>query len=182
MGAYCRALRHRGIKKKRVRIMSKLRAEDLVRSIQELFKKELNGKIIAINAEYEIKQPDSFLLAEIDDKGWFNSLDADTANYNEFVYYGITTNSQIPIQGAGANDFGIFMTVVVNDEQLDPETFYRSMRYIEALRDVVEDNADMLPTEASNMELENWNPENFRDLDNSTFHKIGGIILTTAIA
>jgi len=58
--------------------------------------------------------------------------------------------------------------------------YKKMLRYIRALQEIVAENFDKIP-EASSLRVIAVNPQDLQDLDESTFHKIGGISIQTAI-
>lgn len=161
--------------------MSKYDTEQFLNDLFLLVKSNLNGKINEIQAEKAtLLGSANFAVPTLDDKAWFDSLDDKTANFDPYVYYGVNDNSVIQISSAEGNSLTAFFTVVLHYNGDDASMYKKMLRYIRALQEIVSENFDAFP-EAGRMTVSAINPNDMKDLDGNTFHKIGGIMIQAGI-
>lgn len=161
--------------------MARYDAEQLLNDIFEIVKANLNTKLNEIKVEKDaLLGSGNFAVPLIEDNAWFDSLDEKTANFDPYVYYGVNDNSVIELASAESSQLTIFFTVVLHYNGDDANMYKKMLRYIRALQEIVAENFDRIP-EASSLRVTAVNPQDLQDLDESTFHKIGGISIQTAI-
>jgi hypothetical protein len=142
----------------------------------------LNTKISEIQAEKATLLGDqNFVVPLINDGAWFDTLDEKTANFDPYIYYGLNDNTVIELASAESSELAIFFTVVMHYNGNDATMYRKMLRYIRALQEVVSANFDRIP-EVARFQVRTVAPNDLRDLDTSEFHKIGGIVINTAIA
>ena len=155
--------------------------ERLIDDTLAIVKSNLNDKLDEIQNEKDtLLGDDNFNLPRIDDKAYFDSLDDKVANFNEYVYYGVGDNAVIEIASAEASEVSLFFTVVLHYDG-DDRIYRKMLRYIRALQEIVSENFGEIP-ECSNFKVATISPADLKDLDGDTFHKIGGISISSAIA
>ncbi len=159
-----------------------LDAELLLTKLENIMKSKLNDKITQIQAEKDALLGDkNYEMKLLDDTAWFDSLDEETANYDPFIYFGITSPDPIAVGGATAQEIGFFFTVVTSYDNESNINYRRCLRYIRALTEVVNENFDKVPA-TSNFEVSTLSPRDLRDIEFDTRHKICGIEVSTTIA
>jgi len=156
--------------------------ERLLNDLKEIVQSNLNTKINEIQAEKAtLLGASNFAVPEVHDDAWFDSLDDKTVNFDPYVYYGVSDNTVIELAGAETSDVSIFFTVVLHYNGSDAAMFRKMLRYIRALQEIVAENFDAIPC-ASNLTVKTISPTDMKDLDGDTFHKIGGVVINTAIS
>lgn len=156
--------------------------ECLFDELFSIMKANLNDRITKIQSEKDTKLGDAnFNVPLIDDNAWFDGLDERTANFNPYVYYGIEDNSVIEVASAESSDLTIFFTVVYHNDGDDVTMYRKMLRYIRAMQEVSTRNFREI-AEASNLKVIALNPQDVKDLDSETFHKIGGVSIQAAIS
>lgn len=155
--------------------------ERLLDDLLAIMKSNLNTKISEIQAEKDtLLGAGNFAVPLIDDNAWFDSLDDKTVNFDPYVYYGVNDNNVIELAGAESSEVQVFFTVVLHYNGSDASMFRKMLRYIRALQEVVGANFDAISC-ASNLTVSTVTPTDLKDLDGDTFHKIGGVVISTAI-
>ena len=152
--------------------------EQLTKDLLQLVKDNLNTEITKIQTQkgndFELK-----LIAE--PTAYYPSLDDNILEFDPFVYYGIGDNDILSNGPESSDNLEIFFTVVFTNENDDDNNYWRSLRYIRALRKVFENNYDSIP-EAGDLKLGVITPQNLKDLDDDTFYKLSGITVTASLA
>ncbi len=162
--------------------MSNRDTESLIVEVFELVKANLNTKILEIQAEKQaLLGDDNFDLSEIDEAAWFTSLDEEEINYDPFVYYGVANQELISEHSVTATNVTLFFTVVESYHNQTSVTYFKMLRYIRALTEVVNEAFDKIGA-TSDLEVNAINPVDVRDIELDTTHKIGGIEITTSFA
>jgi len=158
---------------------------DVERLLDDLFliiQSGLNDQITKIQTEKAILLgDDNFEVKVINDDAWFDALDDRVVNYDPYVYYGINDNSIIEIAGAESSEVTLFFTVVAHYDGDDKPMFRMMLRYIRALQEIITENFSVI-REVSNLKVSVIQPQDLKDLDQDTFHKIGGISIQTSIS
>jgi len=161
--------------------MARYDIERLLDDVSALMKASLNTKLAAIQAEKDILLgSDNFNVKQVNDKAWFDSLNEVVTNYDPFIYYGITVNEVTGEQGATAEDVQLFIMVLVADNQADKFIIKRMLRYVRALKEIVQENFDKLQC-TSKFRVETVAPQDVKNTESGAYHKMSGIVLQTAI-
>lgn len=156
--------------------------ESLISDLLEIIKSNLNTKISEIQAEKTVLLGSAnFAVPLIDDQAWFDSLDERTVNFDPYVYFGVNDNTVIELAGAETSEVQVFFTVVLHYNGNDANMYKKMLRYIRALQEVVSETFDRLP-EVARFQVRTVAPNDLRDIDGETFHKIGGVVISTVIA
>jgi hypothetical protein len=157
-------------------------SEMLLNDLFTIVKQNLNSKISEIQAEKTALLGDqNFVVPLINDKAWFDTLDDKTANFDPYVYYGLNDNTVIELASAESSELAIFFTVVLHYNGNDATMYRKMLRYIRALQEIVREHFDSIP-EVARFQVRTIVPNDLRDLDTSEMHKIGGVVINTAIA
>lgn len=155
--------------------------ERLLDDLMAILKTNLNTKISEIQAEKDsLLGAGNFAVPLIDDEAWFDSLDDKAVNFDPYVYYGVNDQNVIELSSADASEISIFFTVVLHYNGDDASMFRKMLRYIRAMQEVVTANYDAISC-ASSLTVATITPTDMKDLDGDTFHKIGGVVINTAI-
>jgi hypothetical protein len=118
---------------------------------------------------------------------YYPSLDESVLEFDPFVYYGIGDDNISSGGGYSSDNLEFFFTVVFTNEANDEDSdhgennYWRSLRYIRALRNVFEKNSNKIP-EAGDLAIGVITPQNLKDLDDDTFYKLSGITVTASLA
>lgn len=157
-------------------------AERLLDDLLQVVKSKLNTKINEIQAEKQtLLGSGNFVVPNIKEEAWFDGLDERSANFDPYVYYGVNDNTVIELASAESSELSIFFVVVMHYNGNDATMYRKMLRYIRALQEIVRENFDAIP-EVSRFQVRTITPNDLRDLDTSEFSKIGGIVISTAIA
>lgn len=161
---------------------AKYDAERLLDDVLAIVKANLNSKINEIQAEKQsLLGSANFVVPTIHEGAWFDSLDQKVSNFDPYVYYGVNDKTVIELASAEGAELTIFFTVVLHYDGDDVAMYRKMLRYIRALQEVISANFDAIP-EVARLTVRTISPADLKDLDESTFHKIGGVAISTAIA
>jgi hypothetical protein len=156
--------------------------ERLLGDLLSIVKTNLNTKLNEIQAEKTtLLGAANFAVPPIAEGAWFDTLDDKTVNFDPYVYFGVNDNTVIELASAETSEFAIFFTVVLHNNNEDANVYKKMLRYIRALQEVVSENFDRIP-EVARFQVRTVTPNDLKDLDGDTFHKIGGIVINTVIA
>lgn len=156
--------------------------EQFLDDILGLVKTNLNIEIASIQAEKDtLLGSNNISIKTVENKAYYVSLDEGVANYDPFVYYGVENDQAIPMEGASAENVQAFFFVVLHNSASDAETHRRLLRYTRALKQIMENNFDVI-SQIGTIKVEAVVPTNFQDMESNTFYKMAGISLSLSIA
>lgn len=157
-------------------------AERFMDDLLVIIRENLNLKINEIQAEKDtLLGSGNFAVPTIETAAYFDSLDERVANFDPYVYYGLGDNTVIQAASAESSDLTAFFTVVLHYNGSDASMYRKMLRYVRALQEIISENYDTIP-EVSRLKVTAISPQDLRDLDESTFHKIAGVSIQAAIA
>jgi hypothetical protein len=150
--------------------------EQFITDVQTLCAAQLNTKIAALNSE----KNDSIVLASIDSSAYVvQSFDAETVNWNPFVFIGVNEIKDMsePIRGASATDVKVVVAIVLEDASVDVQVWKRMFRYGRALKEIFEDNFDGIGRSIK-LSVQSQVPIELPLLNDSFTHKAMGVMLS----
>lgn len=159
-------------------------AENLLADIRSILISGLNAAIDAVEAEKVSQGLPATGLAHVDStNGYFEQNFSDALlNISPAIFYGI---EDVQAEGAGPytmQRYKVFVEIIVVDSQADKLMNARIHRYSRAIKDVLEQNYDKIPSSAK-IKIETVRPVSFKlDLNSSEEVRVGGVSLTTALA
>lgn len=157
-------------------------AEQFLDELFGIMKANLNTQIDKIQTEKALLLGSkNFDVDRIDDNAWFDSLDDNVVNFNPYVYYGINDNSVIEIASAESSDLTVFFMVVAYYDGDDVAMYRKMLRYIRAFQQVSTRHFRDI-SDASSLKVTALMPQDLKDLDGDTMHKIGGVSIQAAIS
>lgn len=148
--------------------------ETICDEIKSILSSGLNTRLGVIDSEKD----DGIELKEINSNAYFfQDLNGVTINYNPFLFYGL-----INVEGEG--DLGhtpakleIFVAVAIEDRGEDISVSRRLFRYQRAVRELLEEGFDSLPSGAK-MSVQSQVPVELRLMNTSFAHRAIGVIVT----
>lgn len=158
--------------------------ENLCADIKSFLLNDLNTMIATVEAE-KISQglPVTGLLPINTSYGYFFQNWSDSIlNINPAIFFGI---EEIAAQGMGPatqETYKIFVEIILVVSGADTLGNIRILRYTEAIKRVLQNNYDRIPS-ASKIKIETVRPRSFiLDANTSEEMRVGGVSLTTALA
>lgn len=158
--------------------------ENLLADIKTILVANLNSSISAVESE-KVSQglPSTGLSAVSTTDGYFEQNWSDAIlNVSPAIFFGV---EDIHAEGIGpftSQTYKVFVEVVYVDNGMDALGKNRIHRYARAIKDVLENNWDKIPS-SSKLKIETVRPVSFKlDLNSSEEIKVGGVSLITAIA
>jgi hypothetical protein len=111
--------------------------ESLLASVESFTKANLHPKLDAISSE----KGDGLVLKPIADKAYFiQTLNEQVANYDPYVYIGITDPPQVSVNGpAIARTYTVNVALVIADSGQDRSLWKRLSRYQRAFEEIFRD-------------------------------------------
>lgn len=164
--------------------MSKYDAENLLHDLKAILVANLNTYIAAIESEKVAQGLPATNLASVDTtNGYFEQNWSDgILNITPAIFYGI---EDVRTEGYGpvtSQLYKVWVEIVLVDTQVDKLMTSRIHRYSRAIKDVLEDNWDKLPS-ASKTKIETIRPLSFKlDLNSSEEIRVGGVSIITSLA
>lgn len=158
--------------------------ENLLSDIKTILIANLNTKIAAVEAEKIAQGLPATGLSSIDTThGYFEQNWSDRIlTLSPALFYGV---EEINAQGAGPatiETYKIFVEVILVVNGLDALGNTRLKRYTQAIKRVLQENYDRIPS-ASKIKIETVRPRSFiLDVNTSEEMRVGGVSLTTALA
>lgn len=164
--------------------MTKFDLESLLDAIETILQANLNTKIAAVEAEKIAQGFPVTGLAPVDNaRGYFlQSWSPENLNIDPAIFYGV---DHVEAVGMGPNTvekFILFVEIILTDEGQDSLANTRINRYTRAIKEVLQENFDQLPS-SSQIKIETVRPVSFKlDQNSSEVIKVGGVSLTTSLA
>lgn len=159
-------------------------AEEFLDDVLSIVKDNLNTELTKISAQKAAKfGADPLTIKEIPDAAYFDTLSNECAEFDPYVYYGIADVGIIENHGEGAENLDAFVFVVLLNEGSKQSPSKQMLRYIRALRSVMNDNKGKIKF-VSQLKVGAITPVDMRDLEIDTHphYKVGGIRVTAALA
>lgn len=155
--------------------------EQIIEDFIQITKDNLNDKIVEIQAEKDaLLGASNFDVSAIDSNAYFDQLDTRVANYDPFVYYGISDLKTSGYASAISLDISMFNLVVFSDNFEDENAHKKALRYTRALSEIYRDNfASNRST--SGYEVSQMVPESTKFNDGDGFFKLGGILVNFSV-
>lgn len=158
--------------------MARLDVETILSSLETILKDNLNAKITSINEEKD----DGIVLSQIDsDKGYIlQTLDAEQATANPFVFYGI---ADIQSEGLGPdtiNNYTLGISIIVEDSGQDLNPAKRMYRYSRALQETLQEHWSDIRGSLKTA-IASLVPVEFKNMNTSNLCRAVGVQLTVAI-
>lgn len=164
--------------------MGKYDGENLLHDLKAILVANLNTAIAAVESEKTSQGLPATNLASVDStNGYFEQNWSDAIlNITPAIFYGI---EDVKAEGYGpvtAQQYKVWIEVVLVDTQVDKLMSNRIHRYTRAIKDVIEANWDKIPS-ASKTKIETVRPISFKlDLNSSEEIRVGGVSLLTSLA
>lgn len=150
-------------------------------NIIQVAKDNISAKIAEIQAEKtSLLGANNFDLKDVDSTAFLDQLDETVANYDPFVYYGISNISVESQQGASASNIEMFIMVCFHNTFEDSNAYKRALRYTRVLREIYEANYKKIKG-IDGLKVSEVAPENTKLQDGNGFYKVGGIVLQFTI-
>lgn len=159
--------------------MGKNDIEKVEQVILGIVQSKLAAKVAEINAD----KNDAIVLTNIDSSKYFNNFYEEEETSDLFIFYGI---EQVETQSIGvdsAETWTIFYIVYIGDSNnkkanVRPKVF----RYTRALKEIINENSNLIARHCSKGEISNLTPENVEDINNDTPFYRGGIEFTISLS
>jgi hypothetical protein len=152
--------------------------EQLLSDIQSLLSQSFNAKLTMIDAE----KADGVILKPIDSRAYFiQELNSKSANFNPFVFIGVTNIESKPLLSGTAASYTINVGVVLADSGNDVSIVKRMFRYARAMKETIEENF-FLEDSAISLEVEGLIPAQFQDLNSSQSYRVVGVDIVATLA
>ncbi len=157
--------------------MRKFDLEDLLDGIKTIMTTHLNTKISAINSE----KNDQITLKAVESGAYFdNTMDAAQANYDPFIFYGVSDmpGEASDYPGDSAYRAEIVVLICCADHGTDINISRRMLRYQRVLKEVFEERFDDAGGRCK-LSVKTQVPVTIQLLNSSTRHKVVGVLLRT---
>jgi hypothetical protein len=156
--------------------------ENLLGDIESLLKQNLNTEIAKIEAE-KASQGKAVGLPGVDPNAYYEqSWNDEILNRAPAIFFGIADTDAEGAGPATIEKFKLFIEVVVIDSGMDKFTSRRVHRYSRAVKKVLQDGFANFPV-AGKIKIVTVVPASFRlNADSSDNIKVGGVVVTAAIA
>lgn len=144
--------------------------EEIEQVILGIVQAKLAAKVAEINAD----KGDS-LLTDIDSDNYFSDFYQSEATGSKFIFFGIEQPEAQSIGSDSAETWTIFYKIFIEQENNLSTIRSAVLRYTRALKEIINENSDLIARHCSKGEISNLTPENVEDINNDTPFKMGGI-------
>lgn len=152
--------------------------EDVLDDIETFLKANLNTKIGEVNTE----KGDGITLLTIDSGAYFLQSMANTvANFNPFVFYGISETRSEGIGPGTAKFYFVDVIIVVTDSGNDPDIGRKVLRYNKALVELFENNYARV-SGSDRLEVQSLEPVVFQLINSEDVYRAAGVRLEVVLA
>lgn len=152
--------------------------EQFFDDLKSFLQSNINTKIAEINTE---KADDVSMGTIATDAYVFQSMDSEVANYNPYIFYGLSETSTNAIRGASAVQYTASVVVVLTQTIDDDNDRKRLLRYSRVLKELFESNWSKIGTGIT-LEVDSLEPIAFQLVNASHPFRAVGVDLRFTLA